>query len=165
LSEIPLQTYVRYVAIAKGSPMARKGGLVIVNNADKNYITLKNVMNGRAWSVQYINLKRKTDKTLGMYIANLPKAHVKKVEAEKVVEEKKVDSKAELNKLFYDQGNFVSRDKLYELVKREELPITRKEVGLFLNDQTLHQLTKKVPATKGLKEFNRTLHSTSWKWT
>jgi IS30 family transposase len=151
LSEVPLQTFVRYVAMAQGKPMARKGGLLITNNKEKKFMTLKNVMNGRAWSLQYINLQKKSNKLLGIYYANLPKAHLhKEAIAQKEVEQK-VDVKKELNKIFYDQGNFVSRDKLYEMVKREDLPITRKEVEVFLNDQTLHQLTKRVPKSVGLK--------------
>jgi hypothetical protein len=151
LAELPLQTYVRYVAIAGGKPMARRGGLVIINNPDKKFMTLKNVMNGRAWSVQYVNLQRKSNKQLGLYFSKLPIVHVKKQHIEQVEQEKKVNVKKELTRLFYDEGNFVSRDKLFQIVKKEELPITRQEVGVFLNEQVLHQLTKQVPPPKGMK--------------
>lgn len=49
-----------------------------------------------------------------------------------------------LKKLYYEEKNFIGRDRLYELVKTKDLGISRRQVMDWLKDQEMHQLYNPV---------------------
>ena len=63
-----------------------------------------------------------------------------------------------MTKVYYDDGNLFSRDKLFEVIKDKKLNITRAQMDKWLRSQYLHQLTKPPPnSTKGTRSLNSNL--------
>lgn len=115
-------THARYITVQSGKPMARKGGKIIVNNKEKEFFTFRNIGSQTGWCVQYRFLKSEKYPEAGLYIN--PNSHKKKEKKEKK-KIKKIDKLASqrekhdklLEEYYYDNGNFVGRDKLYEIIK------------------------------------------------
>jgi len=155
LSKLPTQNRLRYIALDKsGKPQARIGGLLIKNDGEKKYLTLKNLRRGIAFSVQYANLQSKEFPTVGVYVGELRETKKKQHGAEvpPPAPKPQINKEAEIKKLskLYYEGYFVGRDKLFSIAKDKEIQLTRNEIDKWLKNQELYQLTKQVPKDNGL---------------
>lgn len=164
LSEIPRRIYIHYIAMINGKPMIRLGGLVAKNSTTDKYLVLLNTILGRGFSVQYSNLTSKNQDVGAYYKPSQVKARkTEKRQAEKRNEQEAKrkrpktppptvdDYEKVLKKVYYGQGNYVGRDKLYSILQDKGHDVPRRVVEKWLHNQTLYQLTKPATRSKGVK--------------
>lgn len=146
--DVPTKTYIKFITTRNGEPQARQGGIIIQKNDDVGYFQLLNTVFGRAFPVQWSDVKPKkgASNLVGIYMKP-PGTKTKAKPAPQQVEED--DTQAQVNpdevlkKLYYDDGNIVGRDKLYAIAQEKGFDITRDEVEEWLNKQEAHQTYKK----------------------
>lgn len=156
IKKIPLYSYISYVSNIKGKPLFRRGGVINSIQKDGDYFTLYNLVSRVHFSVQQKNLERLFYKMTKTQMKKLNKPTGKLLDIQEKKKKKKKDEfdyKPILKKLYYEDGNVVSRDALYDLARQEDKRIKRRQVEKWLNNQMLHQLTKKRPKQTAVSSF------------
>ena len=153
IKKIPLYSYVSYVSNIKGKPLFRRGGVINSIQKDGDYFTLYNLVSRVHFSVQQSNLVRLFYKMTKAQTKKLNKPTGKLIEVEDEDDKDKFNYKPILKKLYYEEGNVVSRDALYDLARQKDKRIKRRQVEKWLNNQMLHQLTKKRPKQSAVSSF------------
>ena len=62
--------------------------------------------------------------------------------------------KDKLHEIYYKNKNLFGRDRLFEIIKEKDLPISRRQIMEWLKHQQVHQLTQK---TKKVSKFQSTI--------
>lgn len=153
LKKLPLYSYVSYISNIKGKPLFRRGGVINSIQKDGLYITLYNMVSRVHFSVQQSNLISLFYKMTKTQMKKLNKPTGKLIEIEDKPKKDEFDYKPILKKLYYEDGNVVSRDALYDLARQVDKRIKRRKVEKWLNNQMLHQLTKKRPRQTAVSSF------------
>lgn len=141
------------------------GGYMLSNNTTGKFMFLRGV-GGKGFSVQYDNIKDVyyNKEQFNKAQEKAKNAEKKKQEKEAEKQQKKQEKSPEkspektpetkvkkptteevdklLNKLYYEEGHYNGRDKLYQVAKEQHPKIIRKQVEDWLKAQKLYQLTK-----------------------